>query len=85
MTCSSCEVLIERKLNLLQEIGLGYLVLNQPSNSLSGGEAQRVKLVKVLSKRLGDRSIYIFDTPSRGLHLSDIPVLVKVFRKRAGR
>jgi len=73
--------LIKRKLNLLQEIGLGYLVLNQPSNSLSGGEAQRVKLVKVLSKKLGDRSIYIFDTPSRGLHLSDIPVLVKVFRK----
>jgi excinuclease ABC subunit A len=73
--------LIVRKLMFLQEVGLGYLVLGQKSNSLSGGEAQRVRMAKILSKKLGDRSVYIFDTPSRGLHLKDIPVLIKVFKK----
>jgi len=73
--------LIVRKLKFLQEVGLGYLTLGQKSNSLSGGEAQRVRVAKILSKKLGDRSVYIFDTPSRGLHLKDIPVLVNVFRK----
>ncbi len=73
--------LIVRKLKFLQEVGLGYLVLGQKSSSLSGGEAQRVRIAKILSKKLGDRSVYIFDTPSRGLHLKDIPVLIDVFRK----
>ncbi|MDR3559623.1 MAG: ATP-binding cassette domain-containing protein [Candidatus Pacebacteria bacterium] len=73
--------LVKRKLNFLREVGLGYLTLGQRSNTLSGGEAQRVKLAKILSKKLGDRCIYILDTPSRGLHLSDLPVLVKVFQK----
>ncbi|MBU1046873.1 ATP-binding cassette domain-containing protein [Patescibacteria group bacterium] len=73
--------LIVRKLEFLQEVGLGYLVLGQKSSSLSGGEAQRVRISNILSKKLGDRSIYIFDTPSRGLHMMDIPVLIKVFRK----
>lgn len=73
--------LIVRKLKFLQEVGLGYLTLGQKSNSLSGGEAQRVRMAKILSKKLGDRSVYIFDTPSRGLHLKDIPILVNVFRK----
>jgi len=73
--------LVQRKLGFLAEVGLGYLPLGQCSGTLSGGEAQRVKLAKVLSKKLGDRCIYILDTPSRGLHLSDLPVLVKVFQK----
>lgn len=73
--------LIVRKLSFLQEVGLGYLVLGQRSSTLSGGEAQRVRVANILSKKLGDRCIYIFDTPSRGLHLKDIPVLLSVFRK----
>jgi len=75
------DALIVRKLKFLQEVGLGYLVLGQKSGSLSGGEAQRVRVAKILSKKLGDRSVYIFDTPTRGLHLKDIPVLINVFRK----
>ena len=75
------DTLIVRKLKFLQEVGLGYLVLGQKSGSLSGGEAQRVRVANILSKKLGDRSVYIFDTPTRGLHLKDIPVLVAVFRK----
>lgn len=73
--------LIVRKLKFLEEVGLGYLVLGQKSSSLSGGEAQRVRIANILSKKLGDRSVYIFDTPTRGLHLNDIPVLINVFRK----
>ena len=70
-----------RKLKFLEEVGLGYLVLGQKSGSLSGGEAQRVRVANILSKKLGDRSVYIFDTPSRGLHFKDLPVLINVFRR----
>ncbi|MDD2224601.1 MAG: ATP-binding cassette domain-containing protein [Candidatus Shapirobacteria bacterium] len=73
--------LVVRKLSFLQEVGLGYLTLGQKSGTLSGGESQRVRLAKILSKKLGDRCIYILDIPSRGLHLSNLPVLVKVFQK----
>lgn len=73
--------LIVRKLGFLKEVGLGYLTLGQKSGTLSGGEAQRVRLAKILSKKLGDRCVYILDTPSRGLHLSDLPTLNKVFQK----
>jgi excinuclease ABC subunit A len=73
--------LVVRKLGFLQEVGLGYLTLGQKSGTLSGGEAQRVRLAKILSKKLSDRCIYILDTPSRGLHLSNLPVLIKVFQK----
>jgi len=73
--------LIVRKLKFLREVGLGYLVLGQKSSSLSGGESQRVRIANILSKKLGDRSIYIFDIPSKGLHFKDIPILIKVFRK----
>ncbi|TSD02194.1 MAG: Excinuclease ABC, A subunit [Parcubacteria group bacterium Athens0714_25] len=73
--------LVQRKLGFLQEVGLGYLTLGQKSKTLSGGEAQRVRLAKILSKKLGDRCLYILDTPSRGLHLSDLPTLVKVMQK----
>jgi excinuclease ABC subunit A len=73
--------LVKRKLKFLQEVGLGYLTLGQKSDSLSGGEAQRIRLAKVLSKKLGDRCIYILDTPTKGLHLSDLPTLIKVLQK----
>ena len=74
------DTLIVRKLKFLQEVGLGYLVLGQKSGSLSGGESQRVRVANILSKKLGDRTVYIFDTPTRGLHLKDIPVMVDIFR-----
>lgn len=73
--------LVVRKLSFLREVGLGYLELGQRSNTLSGGEAQRVRLAKILSKKLGDRCIYVLDVPSRGLHLSDLPTLVRVLQK----
>lgn len=73
--------LVVRKLGFLQEVGLGYITLGQKSKTLSGGEAQRVRLAKILSKKLGDRCIYILDVPSRGLHLSNLPTLVKVLQK----
>ncbi|HCC22951.1 TPA: hypothetical protein DF272_02120 [Candidatus Falkowbacteria bacterium] len=77
--------LIRRKLQFLQEAGLGYLVLGQRSGTLSGGEAQRVRIANILSKKLGDRSVYIFDTPSRGLHLKDSEMLLNIFRKIIGK
>lgn len=72
--------LVVRKFGFLQDVGLGYLRLGQRSGSLSGGEAQRVRLARVLSKKLGDRCIYILDNPARGLHLSDLAVLVRILR-----
>jgi excinuclease ABC subunit A len=73
--------LIKRKLGFLHEVGLGYITLGQKSSTLSGGEAQRVRLAKILSKKLGDRCVYILDTPTKGLHLSDLPVLIGVLQK----
>jgi len=64
---------IKRRLEFLKHIALDYLVLGQPSNSLSGGEAQRIKIAVQLTKRLGDRCIYIIDGPSMGLDRGKIP------------
>ncbi len=64
-----------RFLNLLEYVALEYLVLGQPLNSLSGGETQRIKIVSELAKKLGDRSVYIFDIPSRGLDIQTLPRL----------
>lgn len=72
---------LTRKLGFLEDLGLGYLELGQRSGTLSGGESQRVRLAKILSKKLGDRCLYILDTPSRGLHLSDLPPLMRAFQK----
>jgi excinuclease ABC subunit A len=77
--------LVASKLRFLEEVGLGYLMLGEPSNCLSGGEAQRVKIARQLSKRLGDRTLYLLDTPSRGLSLKDTGYMVDVFRKLAER
>jgi excinuclease ABC subunit A len=69
---------IQRKLQLLYDVGLGYIHLGQPATTLSGGEAQRVKLATELSRRSNGRSLYILDEPTTGLHLDDISKLLVI-------
>ncbi len=72
---------IASKLKVLDEVGLGYLRLGQSATTLSGGEAQRVKLASYLAKKTGDQSLYIFDEPTTGLHFDDINKLLHAFRR----
>lgn len=72
---------ILNKIKVLQEVGLGYIKLGQPSTTLSGGESQRVKLATELSKRDTGKTIYILDEPTTGLHFEDIRVLMNVLNK----
>ena len=74
---------ILRKLKTLQEVGLGYIKIGQPATTLSGGEAQRVKLSTELSKRATGRTIYILDEPTTGLHTADVHKLIEVLQKLA--
>ncbi len=74
---------IARKLKTLQEVGLGYIKIGQPATTLSGGEAQRVKLSTELSKRATGRTIYILDEPTTGLHTADVHRLVDVLQRLA--
>ena len=72
---------IERKLRTLCEVGLGYVKIGQPATTLSGGEAQRVKLATELSRRSTGRTIYILDEPTTGLHIADVHKLIDVLQK----
>jgi len=69
------------KLKLLQEVGLGYIKIGQPGTTLSGGEAQRVKLSKELSRRATGRTLYVLDEPSVGLHAADVHKLIEVLQR----
>ena len=81
LTFFSSSPKVLRRLQVLDEIGLGYLRLGQPATTLSGGEAQRIKIAAHLSSHTGERLLYILDEPTTGLHFDDIAKLLTAFRK----
>jgi excinuclease ABC subunit A len=81
LTFFSSSPKVLRRLQVLDEIGLGYLRLGQPATTLSGGEAQRIKIAAHLSSHSGDRILYILDEPTTGLHFDDIAKLLAAFKK----
>ena len=79
-TSEDCGSKISDGLKVLEEVGLGYLRLGQPLNTLSGGESQRLKLVGHLSDASGTRNLFIFDEPTTGLHFDDVAMLLQMFQ-----
>jgi excinuclease ABC subunit A len=80
-TFFAAEAGLVRRLKLLQEVGLGYLRLGQPATTLSGGEAQRLKIAAELSSRLTADYLYVLDEPTTGLHLDDVKKLLAVLNR----
>ena len=76
---------ILRKIKTIQDVGLGYIKVGQPSTTLSGGESQRIKLATELSKKDTGKTVYILDEPTTGLHFEDIRILMQVLRKLVDR
>lgn len=76
---------ILRKIKTIQDVGLGYIKLGQPSTTLSGGECQRMKLATELSKRDTGKTMYILDEPTTGLHFEDIRILMDVLQRLVDR
>ncbi len=81
LTFFSTSPKVLRRLQVLDEIGLGYLRLGQPATTLSGGEAQRIKIAAHLASTTGERILYILDEPTTGLHFDDIAKLIAAFKK----
>jgi excinuclease ABC subunit A len=81
VTHFATESVLQRRLKLLQEVGLGYLRLGQPATTLSGGEAQRLKIAAELSTRLTTDHLFILDEPTTGLHLHDVKKLLAVLSR----
>ena len=74
---------IYRKIETLNDVGLSYIRLGQPSTELSGGEAQRVKLATELSRRSTGKTVYILDKPTTGLHFADVHKLIEILHRLA--
>lgn len=76
---------IRNKIQTLSDVGLGYIKLGQPATTLSGGEAQRVKLALELAKRSTGSTLYILDEPTTGLHFADLENLISIFKRFTAR